>query len=147
MSGLVLIIVIGLLGGIAIGLQAPLASTISQRLGVLESIFIVHLGGALAAGVALLFARRRTTRRNGRRCRRSALLAGLLGVVCIGATVYNVPRIGVAATIMLIITGQLCTGVTVDHFGALGATPRPISTERLAGLAVVLSGAWWTLRH
>jgi transporter family-2 protein len=146
MSSLFLIVVIGLLGGIAIGLQAPLASTISQRLGALESIFIVHLGGTLAAGIALLFA-------GGGRLGQwhavppMALLSGLLGVVCIGSTVYNVPRIGVAATIMLIITGQLCTGVMVDHVGALGATPRPVSFERLAGLAVMVCGAWWTLRH
>ena len=88
MPSLVLIIVIGLLGGIAIGLQAPLASAISQRLGALESIFIVHLGGALAAGLALAFA-------GGGRLGQwqamppVALLAGLLGVVCIGATVYT----------------------------------------------------------
>ena len=146
MPSLLMIVVIGLLGGIAIGLQAPLASAISQRLGALESIFIVHLGGLLAAGIALLFV-------GGARLGQwqsvppVALLAGLLGVMVVGSTVYNVPRIGVAGTIMLIITGQLCTGVMVDHVGALGATPRPISMERLAGLVVVLSGAWWTLRH
>ena len=47
MQSLVLVILLGLLGGIAVGIQAPLASLISQRLGVLESIFIVQLGGAL----------------------------------------------------------------------------------------------------
>jgi transporter family-2 protein len=146
MLDLIAIICIGLLGGIAIGLQAPLASTISQRLGMMESIFIVHLGGLIAAGAALAF------RGGGRLAQWQsvppvALLAGLLGVMVVGSTVYNVPRIGVASTIMLIITGQLCMGVAIDHFGALGATPHPATLERLAGLAVVLSGAWWTLRH
>ena len=54
MSNLIVIIVIGLLGGIAIGLQAPLAAMIAQRLGVLESVFIVHLGGAIIVAVPLL---------------------------------------------------------------------------------------------
>ena len=49
MESILLIILIGLAGGVAVGLQSPLASMLSQRLGVLESIFIVHLGGALAA--------------------------------------------------------------------------------------------------
>src|SRR5262245_51079058 len=146
MLGLLVIVCIGLLGGVAIGLQAPLASTISQRLGMVESIFIVHLGGLLAAGIALAFSG------GGKLAQWQsvppvALLAGLLGVMVVGSTVYNVPRIGVAATIMLIITGQLCMGVAIDHFGVLGATPRPVTLERLAGLAVVVSGAWWTLRH
>jgi transporter family-2 protein len=146
MLGLVAIICIGLLGGVAIGLQAPLASTISQRLGMMESIFIVHLGGLLAAGIALAFSG------GGKLLQWQsvppvALFAGLLGVIVVGSTVYNVPRIGVAATIMLIITGQLSVGVAIDHFGMLGATSHPVTVERLAGLVVVLSGAWWTLRH
>ena len=54
MNHLFVIVVIGLLGGIAIGLQAPLASMINQRLGVLESVFVVHLGGLFAVSVPLI---------------------------------------------------------------------------------------------
>ena len=146
MPGLLVITAIGLLGGLAIGLQAPLASTISQRLGMLESIFIVHLGGLLAAAIALAVI---GDSRLGewRTVPPFALFAGLLGVVVVGSTVYNVPRIGVAATIMLIITGQLCMGVAIDHFGVLGSPPRAVSLDRLGGLVVMLAGAWWTLRH
>ena len=49
MEKIILMILIGLAGGVAVGLQSPLASLMSQRLGVFESIFIVHIGGALAA--------------------------------------------------------------------------------------------------
>lgn len=146
MLALLVIVVIGLLGGVAIGLQAPLASTIGQRLGMLESIFILHLGGGLAAGVALLFL-------GGGKLGQwqtvppLALLSGVLGVIVVGATIYNVPRIGVAATITLIITGQLFMGVTIDHFGALGVARQAISIDRLIGLSVVALGVWWTLRH
>ena len=54
MQSLVLVILLALLGGIAVGIQSPLASLISQRLGLLESVFIVHLGGALCAAVPLI---------------------------------------------------------------------------------------------
>ncbi len=54
MQSLIVIILIGLAGGIAVGLQSPLSSMISQRLGVMESVFIIHLGGALAALIPLL---------------------------------------------------------------------------------------------
>ncbi len=53
MNHLFVIVVIGLLGGIAIGLQAPLASMINQR-RVLESVFVVHLGGLFAVSVPLI---------------------------------------------------------------------------------------------
>ena len=56
MESILLIILIGLAGGVAVGLQGPLASMISQRLGTFESVFIVHVGGALIALLPLLFA-------------------------------------------------------------------------------------------
>ncbi len=45
MEPIILIILIGLAGGAAVGLQSPMASMITQRLGIFESVFIVHIGG------------------------------------------------------------------------------------------------------
>ncbi len=146
MSHFFVIVVIGLFGGIAIGLQAPLASMINQRLGVLESVFIVHLGGLIAVGVPLILL-------GGGKLGLwqsvpwYALGAGFLGVVVVGATVYMVPRIGVAGAITLITTGQLLIAATIDHFGALEVSVSPISAERLLGLGIVLLGVWQTLRN
>jgi bacterial/archaeal transporter family-2 protein len=146
MTNLAIVVVVGLLGGMAIGLQAPLASTISQRLGWLESVFLVHLGGLVAVALPLLFL-------GGGRLGQwatvppAALLGGCLGVAVIGSTVYMVPRIGVAAAVTLIITGQLLTAATIDHFGALGVEGKPLTLDRVLGLGLVLLGAWWTLRR
>ena len=63
-----------------------------------------------------------------------------------GATVFMVPRIGVAGAITLITTGQLLIAATIDHFGALEVSVSPISAERLLGLGIVLLGVWQTLR-
>jgi len=139
------IVVIGLLGGIAIGLQAPLANMINQRLGVLESIFVVHLGGMIAAGVPLLLL-------GGGRLGLwqsvpvYALCAGFLGVVVVGAMVFMVPRTGVARAIILIIAGQLLIAALIDQFGILEVTHHPVSVDRLLGLGIVLFGVWQTLR-
>ena len=46
MQALIPVVLIGLISGVAVGLQSPLASMITQRLGMLESIFIIHIGGA-----------------------------------------------------------------------------------------------------
>lgn len=145
MSTLALIISIGLIGGIAIGLQAPLSSMIGQRLGVLESVFLVHLGGLIAVAVPLSFMG------GGRLGDWQAvppysLLAGVLGVIAVGSTVLMVPRIGVAAAITLIIAGQLLIAATIDHFGLLGVVAKPLALQRVVGLGLVLIGAWWALR-
>ena len=145
MPQLSLIVIVGLLGGIAIGLQAPLSSIINQRLGVFESVFIVHLGGIIAVAIPLIML-------GGGKLGLwqtvpwYALCAGALGVVVVSSTVYLVPRIGVAGAITLIIAGQLTIAATIDHFGALGVEMRGFNTQRLLGLGVVMLGVWQTLR-
>ena len=84
MESILLIILIGLAGGIAVGLQSPMASMITQRLGVFESVFIVHMGGALIALIPILIYS------GGKMSQwRSvpwyALGAGIFGLIVIGA--------------------------------------------------------------
>lgn len=145
MEPVILIILIGLAGGAAVGLQSPLASILSQRLGFFESVFIVHIGGAVLAMFPLLLAA------GGRLSQwRSvpwyALCAGIFGLVVIGAISYMIPRVGIAASITTIVAGQLFVGMILDHYGLLGAAVRPFDITRLAGIVVVLLGVWLTVK-
>ena len=139
------IILIGLLGGVAVGLQSPLASMMSQRLGILESVFIVHVGGALVALVPLLFY---SGGKLGqwRSVPWYALLAGAFGLVVIGAISFMIPRIGVAGSIITVVAGQLLVGTILDSMGWLGAAARPLELTRVVGMLVVLFGVWLTVK-
>jgi transporter family-2 protein len=145
MDSILLIILIGLAGGVAVGLQSPLASMMSQRLGTLESVFIVHLGGTLIALIPLLFYSGGKLSQ-WRAVPWYALLAGAFGLVVIGAISYMIPRIGVAGSIITVVAGQLLVGTILDHFGWLGAMERPLDATRAIGLAVVLVGVWLTVK-
>jgi transporter family-2 protein len=145
MHNIILIILIGLAGGVAVGLQSPLASMISQRLGVFESIFIVHIGGAIAALIPLLFIGGGKLG-NWRSVPWYTLAAGVFGLVVIGAISYMIPRIGVAGSIITIVAGQLLVGTILDQFGWLGAAERTLDPTRILGLAVVLVGVWLTVK-
>ena len=145
MESIILIILIGLAGGVAVGLQSPLASMISQRLGLFESVFIVHIGGALIALIPLL------TFGGGKLAEwRSvpwyALGAGIFGLVVIGSISYMIPRVGIAAAITTIVAGQLLVGTILDHYGLLGSAGRSMDVSRIIGLAVVLVGVWLTVK-
>ncbi|HEY3476287.1 MAG TPA: DMT family transporter, partial [Anaerolineales bacterium] len=95
MESVILIILIGLAGGIAVGLQAPMASMITQRLGMFESVFIVHISGALIALLPLLlFSGGKLGQWKGLPW--YTLLAGGFGLIVIGALSYMIPRVGVA---------------------------------------------------
>lgn len=145
MESVILIILIGLAGGAAVGLQSPLASMISQRLGVFESVFIVHLGGAMVVLVPLLFMGGGKLS-EWRSLPWYALCAGVFGLIVIAAISFMIPRIGVAASITAIVAGQLLVGLFLDHFGLLGASIRPMDLTRGLGIVVVLAGVWLTVK-
>jgi transporter family-2 protein len=145
MNNLIIISTVGLFGGLAIGLQAPLASIIGQRLGMLESVFIIHLGGLVAATVLLVLSKGGNIGQ-WQNVPWYALAAGTLGVILISAQVFIIPSIGVAATITLIIAGQLIMAAGIDHFGFFEIEARSFNLERISGLLIVLIGVWLTVK-
>lgn len=145
MDSILLIILIGLAGGIAVGLQAPMASMITQRLGIFESVFIVHVGGALIALLPLvLYSGGNLTR--WKELPWFTLLAGGFGLIVIGALSHMIPRVGVGAAVITIVAGQMLVSTVLDHYGWLGGMGRPLDPTRAVGLAVVLVGVWLTVK-
>jgi len=145
MTGIAPIIFIGLCGGLAIGLQGPFSSFIGQRLGIWEAVFIIHLGGAVAALVPLLFME------GGKLGQWHSLpwymlCGGIFGLVVVGAISYLIPLIGAATAMVLIVAGQLLTGAVLDHFGAFGLEAKPLELSRILGLILVFGGVWITVR-
>lgn len=145
MQAILLSILIGLLGGVAIGFQNPLASLMGQRIGILEGAFIIHLGGTLVAGALILgvpggqLAAWRTVPWY-------ALGAGALGVVLISAISFTIPRIGVAATVGLVLAAQLSIAAWLDHYGLLGADVHAFDQWRFVGLLLLIAGTYLVLR-
>ena len=145
METIFLIILIGLAGGVAVGLQSPMASMITQRLGLFESVFIVHIGGAVMALVPLLIYGGGKLGQ-WRSVPWYVLSAGVFGLVVIAAISYMIPRVGVAAAVTTVVAGQVLAGAVIDHYGLLDAHLRPMDLTRAIGLAVVLFGVWLTVK-
>jgi transporter family-2 protein len=145
MQTFLFIMLIGLIGGMAVGVQAPLSSILTQKLGTLESVFIVHLGGAAAALIPLLiYSGGKLSEWRG--VPWYALCAGALGLVVISAMTYMIPRVGIATALIFLLAGQLLIGTVLDTFGWLGVAPKPFDLTRIFGLAVVLFGAWLSVK-
>lgn len=144
MNTLFLIILIGLAGGMAIGVQGPLSSVITQKLGSLESVFIIHLGGAIAALIPMAFVGSKLGQ--WKDVPWYALVAGSLGLIVITAMGYMIPRIGAAGALITLLAGQILVASILDHFGLLGMTPRAIDLQRVIGFGVVMLGVWLTVR-
>jgi transporter family-2 protein len=145
MSTLFWVLLIGLAGGIAVGFQAPLASLMGDKIGILESIFFIHLSGTIAAAIPLALERGGNLSR-WREVPWYALVAGVFGLAVIGAMNWTIPRVGVAPAILLVLAGQLVVGIVLDHHGWLGVSVHPVSVSRLAGIGLVFLGVWLTMK-
>ncbi len=144
MESILLIILIGLAGGIAVGLQSPMASIITQRLGIFESVFIVHMGGALIALIPMLIYGSKLTQWRSR-----AVVYTWRGDIWFdrdcGDQLYD-SACGSGGIHYTVVAGQLLVGTILDQYGWLGAAVRPLDLTRLIGMAVVLFGVWLTVK-
>nr|PZN54646.1 MAG: EamA-like transporter family protein [Chloroflexota bacterium] len=131
------IIVIGLIGGAAVGLQGPIVSAMGQIVGPAAGSFIVHVSGAVFAGL-LLFARGGENMAHWRSLPWYMLLSGIFGVVLYLTLNQTMPRFGALTALMLIIAGQITVGVVIDHFGWFGVAQRPIDGVRVLALGLML---------
>jgi transporter family-2 protein len=145
MQPLLFFIIAGLLGGVAVGVQGPVVNMISQRLGSMESVFIVHIGGAVLSALILL-AQRGGALGQWYTLPWYTLLAGAFGLVVVSAINLTIPRLGATATVALLVAGQLVVGVLIDHFGLLHVSVRPLDLGRAAGIIVLFAGVYLIIR-
>ncbi len=70
----------------------------------------------------------------------SVWMAGLLGAFYVASVIILVPKIGVALTFGLIVTGQLGLSLILDHYGLLGLPVHAINWQRIAGILCIIGG-------
>jgi transporter family-2 protein len=73
-------------------------------------------------------------------------LGGLMSLYIVLAITIATPRIGVAATIGLVIAGNLVMAAAIDRWGLLAQDEIAITWHRLLGLALLAAGSALTLR-
>lgn len=144
MQSIVLVVLVGLLGGVAVATQASLAGIFSERVGLIGNGLFVFGGGFLFALILSFFVGIDQLKA-WRTVPWYAFVAGPLGIVIISSIGFAIPRIGVASTLTLIVVSQLIIGVLLDHFGWLTIS-RPVDLQRIVGILILFLGTWIVLR-
>ncbi len=145
MLTLALTLLLGIIGGVAVGLQSPIAGAMSERVGGLGSSFIIHVSGAFLSGI-LLVLRGGEQIGNWRSIPWPMLGGGMFGVILYLTLSYTLPRLGATGALTLIIIGQLTAGIVIDHFGLFGVAVRPVDATRILAGLLLLAGAYLVLR-
>ena len=145
MANLILTVLIGILGGLAVGVQGPIVSQMSQRIGTMAGSFVVHVSGAILSG-ALLLALGGERIGNWRGLSWYMFLSGSFGVILYLTINQTMPRLGATTALALIIIGQLVMGIIIDQFGLFGVATRHVDPVRLLGAGLLLAGGYLIVR-
>jgi len=68
------------------------------------------------------------------------LSAGVMGAALVFGIAWTMPQIGAGAAFMLMIAGQVLTGLVISHYGAFGSPVEPISLMKVVGALLLMSG-------
>lgn len=143
-----LAVALSLLAGLAGSVQAAVMGRFGGRIGVFEALaFSSAVQAVLTAGI--LVAVRQTASGYSDATRQPAWmwLGGVMGAFIVLGVTFATPRIGTAATIGLLIAGQLAMGVLIDRYGLFGFDRIAISWPRALGVGLLAVGAALSLHR
>jgi transporter family-2 protein len=145
-AGTAITVAILFVAGLAGAVQVAVMGELGERVGIAAALVFAAAVTLLCALVALLAAER------GFSGVAAALgepvwlwLGGVMSLLIVFAITLGAPRVGTAATIGLVIAGNLLMAAVIDRFGLLGQDEIPLGWPRLLGIALLAIGAGLSL--
>ncbi|RDI41922.1 DMT family transporter [Falsibacillus pallidus] len=133
----ILMILFTLIGGIALSAQSSINGTFSRKAGTIETTFLTFFTGLLFLTVMILFFGQGNVL-GILSAPKWQLSAAFLGTIYLLLTVIAVPRIGVIATNIAGIIGQLVIGIVIDKFGWFDSLVIPLDWKRLVAILFMI---------
>ena len=118
-----------------------------ERIGILEALAFSALGTAVITCIVLLVVRHSFSGYAAAARQPPWLWVGaLMGAIVVFTITFAGPRIGTAATIGLLISGQLVMGAAIDRFGLFGLDRIALHWPRVLGIVLLGIGAALSLK-
>ena len=142
-----LVVLLTVLAGGLIALQAPINSGLGRAVGTLAAATISFATGtvALVAIAAVMGGLGQVAQ--VRELAWFYLVGGVLGAIYVTTALVAVRTLGGGGVTAATIAGQLSTAVVIDRFGLLGLEQRPLSTGRVVGIVLLAAGTYLVVRE
>jgi bacterial/archaeal transporter family-2 protein len=140
---------LALVAGLAGSIQVAVMGRFGERIGSFEALAANLIFSAIFA-TAVLLVLRQSLAGFGDALRSPWWYwvgGGGMGVVVVLSITVVTPRIGAAATIGLLIAGQLAMGVVIDTYGLFGVDKVALSWPRILGVLLLAAGALLALKR
>ena len=143
-----LVVAFAVLAGVAGSVQVAVMSKLGDRVGTFGALaWATTLSAVLA--LALLLVVRQGFGELAAAARQPLWLwmGGLMGLIVVLAITVAGGRIGVIATVSVLLAGQFAAGAAIDHWGLLGAEKIGVPWWRVVGIVLLGIGAALTLKR
>jgi bacterial/archaeal transporter family-2 protein len=140
---------LALIAGLAGSVQVAVMGRFGQRIGSFEALAANLLFSTVIATAVLLVLRQSLS--GFADAARSPwwywVGGGGMGVVVVLTITVVTPRIGAAATIGILVAGQLAMGTLIDRYGWFGVEKVPLTWMRVLGVVLLAAGSVLALRR
>lgn len=133
------------IGGITLSAQSSVNGTFSNKAGTLETTFITFITGTMFLTIVIIFFGRGNVLAL-LEAPKWQLSAAFLGTMYLLLTVMAVPRIGIIATTISGIAGQLIIGVIIDHFGWFNSLVIELDVKRAFALLFMMIALYFIFK-
>lgn len=134
-------LLMSIVGGIAIGIQAIVNGGLGKKIGTIEASFISFLIGTISLLITMLFFGKGNFFAFSE-VPKWQLIGGLLGAFYVFIMVMTVPKIGVTAAFFSIIAGQILIAVIIDHFGLFGGQTYPLNIRKTFAILLMFGSMY-----
>ncbi|MDP9780848.1 DMT family transporter [Pseudomonas fluorescens] len=132
-----LLLPVVILAGMGLSVEAGLLGPLGSQVGHLwATLSIFGVGSAILFLLLLLSGRQQGPALN--ELPRWQLIGGFLGPIYVVVLTLATPHIGIAMTMVAILSGQVGKSVLIDHFGWFGASRKRVNGERWLALALIV---------
>jgi transporter family-2 protein len=133
--------------GLAGSIQVSVMARLGDRVGIVAALaFATVLTAALATVILLVAHRSLDGFADAARQPVWLWIGAVAGLFIVLTITFAGARIGTAATVGVIIAGQLAMAAAIDRFGLFGSEQIGLGWARLTGLALLALGAALSLR-
>lgn len=143
-----LVVLFAILAGVAGSVQVAVMSKLGDRVGLFGALAWATTLTALLALALLLVARQGFSELAAAARQPVWLWSGaLMSLIIVLAITVAGSRIGVIATISILLAGQFAAGVAIDRWGLLGAERVGVGWWKIVGIVLLGIGAALTLKR
>ena len=143
-----IVVLFAVVAGVAGSVQVAVMAKLGDRVGVFGALAWATSLAALLAVALLLVARQGLGELTAAARQPVWLWSGaLMSIIIVLAVTVAGSRIGVIATVSVLLAGQFAAGAAIDRYGLLGAERIGIGWWRVVGIALLGIGAALTLRR